>query len=1101
MHRFHAVSARAFRSSADRMAGGAVDESVADSTAASARPATAFMLVGPDWRVMYLSEDGALITESPSAPAVGENMWAVVPSWWDSDLKRGCETAMATRREIRCDPVDHAGRALDITIFPIDDGIGVVVQDVSTQAAEGVLPDSPEQIRSILDNVGDLVTIFDLRRGRHRLVSRSQIEITGLGPEELDKTSPEDLLERVHPDDRDIVLAQQEMLTSGVDGASIVDYRWKTASGEYRWFNSRRSLIRDERGQPVAIVGVSRDITDRKRREASAAFVADLARVFQSSSEDEILQEVAVRLGCYIEADSVCALEMQSGEVVRTFCSAGREPEPAVVAHLPKLAVQAGIESATIVRESFAISSAGVPGSEPSTYSFVMVPYCREGDCTQLFAAICAGARKWRQDEIDLVQQVAQRLFPRLERARAEEALRASEEMYRKIVTTASEGLWLTDTVGTITFVNKVMADWLGYEIDEILGRRPSDFTLKDGLVDTYCEWDSEGGDGSSRYDFKLRCKDGSPIWLSVSGAPLQGADGSRVGNLTMFVNISERKHAEQALAFHARLLECVHDAICAMDSRNRIIYWNEMAESMFGWTADEVMGNESSEVLGDIMPRTLLESAECVSVRDAYCSGEVACRHKDGREIHASVNATVVRGQDHEVAQVVASFHDVTERKQAADALKQSHLVLENELMRTTVLRELASAVASSLDQRTLSEQALRIAQERMGCDAGCVYVLDEASGPAHAVAHFGYADGHTELDAIDVDASTLAGRAILSGSVEACNQADAPAETVRRCALLGFGPHRFIGIPIVVRGVVLGAMGLSAPDNREFSTDDIELYKAVAQQLSVGFENSRLYETEHRIAETLQETLVMLPSRVPGVAFSRAYQSAATESGRVGGDFFDIFEIHGPHVGVVIGDVSGKGVDAAVITSLIRNTVRAHAIDGLAPREVCAKTNRVVYRFTEIESYATMFFGVLNTRSGLLRYVTAGHPPALMAHPDGGSEVIDGSNPIIGAFEQAEFVEGLAVMRPGDRLILYTDGVTEARAPSARRFFELDGLRLSVRENARAETSNLARLLMHDVLRYSDNVLRDDAAILAVQATRLKPDEQPENPQLDFG
>ncbi|PKQ30072.1 MAG: hypothetical protein CVT60_02110 [Actinobacteria bacterium HGW-Actinobacteria-10] len=978
-------------------------------------------------------------------------------------------------------------------------GAFIIGRDITARKqAEEALRKSRRRLRSVLENVGDTVSVFDLEKGGFSLVSRPHSSDSGSTPQEQVDASLDQLLGRVHPDDRDIVRAQHEMLLSGVGGSSLVEYRCRIASGEYRWFNSRRTLVRDEEGRPVSIVGVSRDITERKRREAGAAFMTALASVFQSISEEEILAEVAERVRGHIEADAVCAQELRSGESIRAFWSPQGQHEPAVVAALPAL-IDDDTNHGVVVRETLPLPLAD--GSGTVSCACIVVPHCRAGDCTQLFAAICRKPRVWRQDEIDIVQQVAQRLFPRLERARAEEALRRSEEMYRKIVTTASEGLWLTDMDGTITFVNKIMADWLGYDIAEMLGRRPSDFTLHESLADSYQEWDTQTDWNCGRYDFKLRRKDGSAIWLIASGTPLEGSSGARVGSLTMFMDISERKQAEQSLAFHARLLECVHDAICAMDPHDRIIYWNDMAESMFGWTADEAIGQKSSELLGAVVPGSMLECAERVTVRDAYCSGEIACRHRDGHEIQTSVNATVVRGEDQEVTQIVASFRDVTERKLAADALERSHLVLETELMRTTVLRELASTVASSLDLRELSVRALRIAKERMGCDTGCIYLLDEDAGPARAIAHFGYESRDPRLEAVNVESSTLTGRAMASGRIQVRTGSEMLEGTALLADMDGEDPHRLIAVPVQVRGAVIGVLDLSSPGSGEFTRDEMELYQAVAQQLSVGFENARLYETEHRIAETLQETLVMLPNRVPGVTFSRAYMSAAAESGRVGGDFFDIFEIQRSHVGIVIGDVSGKGIDAAVITSLIRNTVRAHAIDGLSPGDVCAKTNVVVNRFTEVESYATMFFGVLNTRSGLLRYVIAGHPPALVVHADGECEEIFGKNLIIGAFERGEFSEKQTLMRSGDRLVLYTDGVTEARAPSARHFYDLDGLKLSVRENARVQTSRLAKVLMHDVVRYSEGVLRDDAAILVVQATRLRCDDRPDTPQLDFG
>jgi serine phosphatase RsbU (regulator of sigma subunit) len=223
-----------------------------------------------------------------------------------------------------------------------------------------------------------------------------------------------------------------------------------------------------------------------------------------------------------------------------------------------------------------------------------------------------------------------------------------------------------------------------------------------------------------------------------------------------------------------------------------------------------------------------------------------------------------------------------------------------------------------------------------------------------------------------------------------------------------------------------------------------------------------------------------------VPGVAFSRAYESATYQTGRVGGDFVDIFGVGRDLVGITLGDVSGKGLDAAVSTSTIRTTLRVHAVDGLSPASIASKANEVMQRFTETESFVTLWFGLLNTMTGQLRYICAGHPPALVVSKHGDIRELECRDPILGAFEGAAYFECQAVLVEGDRLIVYSDGVTEARA-SGGKFLDTDGLFELVFRNSDRPTSKLAGSIMKGIVSYSEGVLRDDAAVLVVEATGL--------------
>lgn len=406
--------------------------------------------------------------------------------------------------------------------------------------------------------------------------------------------------------------------------------------------------------------------------------------------------------------------------------------------------------------------------------------------------------------------------------------------------------------------------------------------------------------------------------------------------------------------------------------------------------------------------------------------------------------------------------------------------------LSRTKVMERLASTVASCLDSLELAEGVLLVMRQQLGADIGAVYLLEDPQGPAKRLAHFGYLSDAVAHDEVELDHSTLAGVAMLTSRIQAAAEGQLPPGTYQWAHSAGVEDHRFVAFPVGENGRPIGVVRLGFPGVRPFGEDELDLFQAVGHQLSVGFERARLFDAQRDIAETLQETLIVVPSHVPGINFSRAYESATYQSGRVGGDFIDVFEAHGHWVGIALGDVSGKGIEAAVTTSLIRNTLRVHALDGQPVSRVVSKANQLMRRFSETESFVTLWFGMLNVRTGQLRYVSAGHPPAYIVSREGEIQELSSRDPIIGVVDAVLYADRQALMVPGDRLVLYSDGVTEARSPDGT-FLDDAGLLALLEVHSRTSTLELAPALMEGVVSLSEGVLRDDAAILVVEATKL--------------
>lgn len=286
---------------------------------------------------------------------------------------------------------------------------------------------------------------------------------------------------------------------------------------------------------------------------------------------------------------------------------------------------------------------------------------------------------------------------------------------------------------------------------------------------------------------------------------------------------------------------------------------------------------------------------------------------------------------------------------------------------------------------------------------------------------------------------------------------------------------------LPLMTQGSVTNVLALAYADPQSFDEEDYRSAQRMAAAMSVALDNARLYEKEHLIADRLQGALLALPDRIEGLEFAHAYHSAS-DAARVGGDFYDVFELDDHLVGMTIGDVAGKGLDAAVLTSLVKNTIRAHTSErGKTPSQILALTNDVVFKATPPESFVTVFLGILDRRDGRLIYASAGHPVVAVGPGRTPTELaVTGS--LLGAFGGPVFAEAQVSLGLDEVLFLYTDGLTEARRGDEfygdARMYEV----LSQNSDD-YHTAALVEDVLTDVLAFSGGRLRDDLAILAVR------------------
>ncbi|HLI57492.1 MAG TPA: GAF domain-containing SpoIIE family protein phosphatase, partial [Actinomycetota bacterium] len=302
--------------------------------------------------------------------------------------------------------------------------------------------------------------------------------------------------------------------------------------------------------------------------------------------------------------------------------------------------------------------------------------------------------------------------------------------------------------------------------------------------------------------------------------------------------------------------------------------------------------------------------------------------------------------------------------------------------------------------------------------------------------------------------------------------------------------GVGSYLGVPLAVRGRVLGCLSLVRDaGDLGYSQDDLVLAQDLARRVGLALDHVRLFDAHRHIAMTLQESLLPpeLPA-IPGIELAARYRPAV-DTTEVGGDFYDVFPVGGGAWAFAIGDISGKGVEAAALTSLARYTVRAAAREHRQPREILSLLNEAVLAEGSGGRFLTIVFARLRQQAGGLRLTAAsgGHPLPLLLRADGSVERIARPGTLLGFVETVHLPEKVTELGTGDVVIFYTDGLTDVRGPEGTFGEErLIGLLRSC-QGLPAETT--AARLEEGVLAFLRGEPRDDLALLVLRVTRETP------------
>ena len=267
------------------------------------------------------------------------------------------------------------------------------------------------------------------------------------------------------------------------------------------------------------------------------------------------------------------------------------------------------------------------------------------------------------------------------------------------------------------------------------------------------------------------------------------------------------------------------------------------------------------------------------------------------------------------------------------------------------------------------------------------------------------------------------------------------------------------------------------------DIELDFLDRVMLLVHSLAVGAEESQ--QNKH-ISQALQSGMKNELQQVEGISAEGIY-SSATADAFVGGDFYSMIKLPGRRACIIMGDVSGKGIEAASISSAVKTALSAYAWEGRTPARMVATLNEFLLGFSRVETFATLFVGIVDLATSSLTYCSAGHPPAILVSAQSGdAELLDVQSGVVGAFHDMEYKNGTVRLHEGDILLLYTDGTTEARSPEGA-FFGETGLRDMIMNEVPRGFDSLLNRFLSTLDRYTGRRLDDDVAMVALRFDEL--------------
>jgi PAS domain S-box-containing protein len=693
----------------------------------------------------------------------------------------------------------------------------------------------------------------------------------------------------------------------------------------------------------------------------------------------------------------------------------------------------------------------------------------------------------------------------------AAEAVRQSEARKTAVFASSLDAIISIDHEGRVVEFNRAAEQMFGRPAEEAVGAELADMVIPPSLRDAHraalrrVVATGEGTLLGRRVELTGMRADGSefPVELAInliagSEPPMftgtvrdithrRGAEEEReeLLRLEQLARLDATEARDQLQA----ILSGVADAVTAQAPDGRLMFANDAALQLLGFASFEELQSASGdwmrdrfEILdedGHPLPTERLPGRRALAGEDG---AEEVVRFRlraTGEERWSAVKATPIRDDDGFVTMAINVIEDITTHKRAEHAQR--------------FLADSSALLGASLEPADVLGQVASLAVPEVA-DWVAVHMPGESGIELVALAHRDpeRLQRAEELDRqlpTRHDAPRGVANVLRTGQSELYPdipqlQPQTDDERARAEHVQEFGMRSALVVPMIARGKTLGTLTLATDrSGRRFDDHDLELAEELARRCGTAVDNARLFAERAYIARTLQQSLLPaeLPD-IPGIEAAARFRPTG-EGNEVGGDFYDLFESGGRGWTVVMGDVCGKGPDAAAVTALARYTLRAAAMRERLPSRSLGLLNEALLRQRSDRRFCTVAYAYLEPLSEGARigFASGGHPLPLLLRADGSVQAIGEPGTLLGVLPDPSFEDRSLALAPGDALVFYTDGVIEGRGGATA--LDEEGLAHLVAACAGEGADAIAARVEDAAVAAQNGSPRDDIAVLVLR------------------
>lgn len=626
------------------------------------------------------------------------------------------------------------------------------------------------------------------------------------------------------------------------------------------------------------------------------------------------------------------------------------------------------------------------------------------------------------------------------ERKKAEEEVILQKTYLERLFNSAPEAIVWHDKMDRIVNVNDEFTRMFGYTREEAIGMPINDLLVPDELVDEGIEFSRKVISGERiEADTKRRRKDGSLVDVWVIGSPIVHG-GSPIGDYAIYRDITERKKSAEEMLIQKTYLEKLFNSapegIVWHDNDDVIVNVNQEFTKMFGYTREEAIGKKINDLVApDELKNEAGMSSHMVNHGDRVAA-DSRRRRKDGTVFDVSILGAPIFHEEKQIG-VYAIYRDISERKRSEEEI----------LLQKTYLERLFNSAPEAIVLHDNDDKIVNVNDEFTRMFG---YSRDEAIG--------------RQINDLVTSREQRKEAAEISARIRKGEWVETESKRNRKDGSL-------MDVSILCAPIVYSSRQVG----------DYAIYRDITERKRA--EEARLSaETEARTARNIQ--MNFLPDSdpvVPGYAIGGRSVPAAN----VGGDYYDFIRLDENRIAIGLGDVSGHGLPSALVMANLQATIRSQASFDPDPARCLERANKLLFRSTDARTFVSLFYGILDTREQSLTYANAGQNWPIMFSGSSAHRMLMCHGLVLGVREDSTYEEEKIEVGTGDRMIIFSDGVTEAMNETRQQFGEERLI-----DCIHGSTDSMPQIIINSVMRavdaHSGSVPQADDRTLVVVARK---------------